>query len=92
MIESYVSPDVFRRGVNVYLRRFSYGNATAEDFWTALAAASGRPVDKIMPTFVDQAGEPLLTVKSSCTNPPAVKRRLHARGNDRGGHPYSHIP
>jgi len=73
MIESYVSPDVFRRGVNVYLRRFSYGNATAEDFWTALAAASGRPVDKIMPTFVDQAGDPLLTVKSSCTNPPAVK-------------------
>jgi aminopeptidase N/puromycin-sensitive aminopeptidase len=59
--------------VNVYLRRFSYGNATAEDFWSALAAASGRPVDKIMPTFVDQAGEPLLTVKSSCTAPPVVK-------------------
>src|SRR6476469_9337875 len=73
MIESYVSPDVFRRGVNVYLRRFSYGNATAEDFWTALSAASGRPVDKIMPTFVDQAGEPLLTVRSSCTAPPVVK-------------------
>ena len=62
MIEAYVSPDVFRRGVNVYLRRFLYGNATAEDFWSALSAASGRPVDKIMPTFVDQAGEPLLTV------------------------------
>lgn len=68
MIEAYVSPDVFRRGVNVYLRRFSYGNATAEDFWTALTAASGRPVDKIMPTFVDQAGEPLITVKSACVN------------------------
>jgi aminopeptidase N/puromycin-sensitive aminopeptidase len=73
MIEAYVSPDVFRRGVNVYLRRFLYGNATAEDFWSALSAASGRPVDKIMPTFVDQAGEPLLTVKSSCTAPPVVK-------------------
>jgi hypothetical protein len=24
MIEAYVSPDVFRRGVNVYLRRFLY--------------------------------------------------------------------
>ena len=73
MIETYVSPDVFRRGVNVYLRRFSYGNATAEDFWTALSAASGRPVDKIMPTFVDQPGEPLVMVKSACLNPPAVK-------------------
>ena len=73
MIESYVSPDVFRRGVNVYLRKFSYGNATAEDFWNSLSAASGRPVDKIMPTFVDQAGEPLVTVKSACLNPPATK-------------------
>jgi aminopeptidase N len=77
MIESYVSPDVFRRGVNVYLRKYSYGNATAEDFWNSLSAASGRPVDKIMPTFVDQAGEPLLTVKSACLNPPAAKAPVH---------------
>ena len=80
MVEAYVSPDVFRRGVNVYLRRFLYGNATAEDFWTALSAASGRPVDKIMPTFVDQAGEPLLTVKSSCLNPPAQKAPVVRKG------------
>jgi aminopeptidase N len=73
MIEAYVSPEVFRRGVNVYLRKFSYSNATAEDFWNALTAASGRPVDKIMPTFVDQAGEPLVTVRSACVNSPAVK-------------------
>ncbi|HEY7402892.1 MAG TPA: M1 family metallopeptidase, partial [Candidatus Angelobacter sp.] len=73
MVESYVSPDVFRRGVNVYLRKFAYSNATAEDFWGSLTTASGRPVDKILPTFVEQAGEPLVTVKSSCTNPPATK-------------------
>jgi aminopeptidase N len=73
MVEAYVSPEVFRRGVNVYLRKFSYSNATAEDFWNALTAASGRPVDKIMPTFVDQPGEPLVTVKSACMNPSAVK-------------------
>ena len=76
----YVSPDVFRRGVNVYLRRFLYGNATAEDFWTALSAASWRPVDKIMPTFVDQAGEPLLTVKSACLNPSAQKAPVVRKG------------
>ncbi|HEU4416621.1 MAG TPA: M1 family metallopeptidase [Candidatus Angelobacter sp.] len=72
MVESYVSPEVFRRGVNVYLRRYTYGNASAEDFWNALMAASGRPVDKIMPTFVDQAGEPVITVKATCANPPAA--------------------
>ena len=31
MIEAYVSPDVFRRGVNAYLRKFQYSNAAAED-------------------------------------------------------------
>ncbi|HZD94652.1 MAG TPA: M1 family aminopeptidase, partial [Candidatus Sulfotelmatobacter sp.] len=83
MIESYVSPEVFRRGVNVYLRKFAYGNATAEDFWGALTAASGRPVDKIMPTFIEQAGEPLVTVKSACVNPPAAKSAPVRKGKRR---------
>src|SRR6266700_3174837 len=70
MVEAYVSPDVFRRGVNAYLRKFSYNNATAEDFWQAITLTSGRPVNRIMPTFVDQAGEPLITVKAKCIEPP----------------------
>jgi aminopeptidase N len=92
MVESYVSPEVFRRGVNVYLRRFMYGNATAEDFWTALSAASGRPVDKIMPTFVEQAGEPLVTVKSACVNPPASSAPAPARGKRRRRAPLKPEP
>ncbi|HEV2965253.1 MAG TPA: M1 family metallopeptidase [Candidatus Angelobacter sp.] len=71
MIESYISPEVFRRGVNIYLRKFQYGNATAEDFWTTMAQASGRPVDKIMPTFVNRPGEPLVNVKTECITPKA---------------------
>src|SRR5215471_11816936 len=71
MIESYVSPEVFRRGVNTYLRKFQYSNATAEDFWSAMAAASGRPVDRIMPTFVNLPGEPVIKVKAECATPPA---------------------
>ncbi|HEY6969364.1 MAG TPA: M1 family metallopeptidase [Candidatus Angelobacter sp.] len=71
MIESYVSPAVFQRGVNTYLRKFQYGNATAEDFWTAMTLASGRPVDRIMPTFVNLPGEPLIKVKAECVTPKA---------------------
>lgn len=71
MVESYVTPDVFRRGVNSYLRKYQYGNATAEDFWSTLTQTSGRPVDKIMPAFIDQPGEPLVTVKTACGAPSA---------------------
>jgi aminopeptidase N/puromycin-sensitive aminopeptidase len=69
MIESYIGPESFRRGVNAYLRKFQYSNATADDFWTAMAQASGRPVDKIMPTFVNQPGVPLVKVKAECITP-----------------------
>ncbi|HET9837822.1 MAG TPA: M1 family aminopeptidase [Candidatus Angelobacter sp.] len=92
MIESYVSPEVFRRGVNVYLRRFMYGNATAEDFWTALTAASGRRVDKIMPSFVEQPGEPLITVKAACVNPPAAGAPAARKGKRRRRAPLKPEP
>ena len=62
MVEFYVGPEVFRKGVQNYLRAHSYGNATAEDFWTAITRASGKPVDKIMTSFVVQPGEPLVHV------------------------------
>jgi aminopeptidase N/puromycin-sensitive aminopeptidase len=83
MVEAYVSPDVFRRGVNAYLHKFAYSNATAEDFWAALTQASGRPVDKIMPTFVNQAGEPLLSVKTSCVTPPPATVQTGKRRRSR---------
>jgi aminopeptidase N len=66
-VEAYVGPDVFQKGVNAYLEKHAYGNATAEDFWDQIAATSGKPVDKIMASFIDQPGAPLVTVKSSCS-------------------------
>jgi aminopeptidase N/puromycin-sensitive aminopeptidase len=46
--------------VHNYLQAHLFGNATAEDFWSAQTAASGKPVDKIMTSFVSQAGVPVL--------------------------------
>ncbi|HEY2168350.1 MAG TPA: M1 family metallopeptidase [Candidatus Angelobacter sp.] len=63
MLESYVGPEVFRNGVNAYLKAHANGNATSADFWQAMATVSGKPVDKIMPTFVMQPGVPLVTLK-----------------------------
>jgi aminopeptidase N/puromycin-sensitive aminopeptidase len=66
MLEAYVGPEVFRKGVNAYLQEHANGNATSADFWQAMAKVSGKPVDKIMPTFIMQPGVPLLTVSGSC--------------------------
>lgn len=61
MIEHWVGPQVFAQGVHNYLAAHLYGNATAEDFWSAQTAASKLPVDKVMPSFIDLPGVPLLT-------------------------------
>ncbi len=68
MLESYLGPDKFRAGVNLYLKEHAYSNATAADFWTAMARASKKPIDQIMPTFVMQPGEPYVEVDSKCEN------------------------
>src|SRR5579864_3678630 len=66
MVEAYVGKDLYRKGVNEYLQAHAYGNATAEDFWNAMTRATGKPVDKIMKSFIDQPGAPVITVKSEC--------------------------
>ncbi len=67
MIERYVGAETFKKGVNAYLQAHAYGNATSPDFWAAIAEASGKPLDRIMPTFVDQPGFPLIDVSATCT-------------------------
>ena len=67
MLESFLGPQTFRAGVVAYLKQYSYRNATAVDFWTAQAETSKKPVDKIMSTWVEQPGAPLLTVQTRCS-------------------------
>lgn len=67
MIEAYLGEQTFRAGVNAYLHAHQYANATAKDFWAAQTAASRKPVDRIMPTFVDQPGVPIVDMKTQCS-------------------------
>jgi aminopeptidase N len=67
MLETYLGEETFRAGVNAYIQKHQYANATADDFWDAQAKTSKKPVDQIMPTFVKQAGVPIINVKSECS-------------------------
>ncbi|HEX6496659.1 MAG TPA: M1 family metallopeptidase [Acidobacteriaceae bacterium] len=61
MVESYLGEETFRQGVHNYLQAHMYGNATAEDFWSAQTANSHKPVDTIMESFISEPGVPLLS-------------------------------
>ena len=80
MVENYMGEEVFRRGVQAYLAAHLYGNATAEDFWNAQARVSGLPVDKVMRSFVEQPGVPLVTLSSGGAGVPVTQRRFFLSG------------
>jgi len=65
-IENYVGPDLFRKGVQSYLKKYSFANAAGEDFWTEVARVTGKPVDRIMKPFIEQPGVPVVKVESRC--------------------------
>ena len=72
MIEGYLGPEVFRNGVNAYIDQHAYGNATSADFWTAMTKVSGKPIDRILPTFVNQPGVPVVGVTLRCDASPQL--------------------
>jgi aminopeptidase N len=67
MLEAWLGEEPFRKGINAYIERYQYANARAEDFWTTLMKVTGKPVDRVMSTFVDQPGLPLVSVNVRCT-------------------------
>ena len=71
MFEQWLGPERFRDGVRSYMAKHAWGNATAEDFFGALAATD----DAIVPSFrdfVERAGAPLLSVSLDCSGAPRL--------------------
>ena len=65
MLEHFLTPNVFRIGLNAYLTRHSYQNARTTDLWTALEESSGEPVNSIMSSWTGQTGYPVLDVAAT---------------------------
>ncbi|EDO44762.1 predicted protein [Nematostella vectensis] len=64
MLHQYIGDKDFRAGLNQYLNKFKYSNASTDDLWDYLGEASGKPVAKVMNSWTKQMGFPVLTVKA----------------------------
>lgn len=62
MLEEYLSPDVFQDGLRVYIAKFQYSNAEGEDLWNTMEKVSGKPVSRLMKSFITQTGFPSLFI------------------------------
>jgi len=63
MLESWLGPAVFRRGVRQYIRRHREGNARAADLWRALEQAAKKAVTPIVTPWLTQPGFPLVAAQ-----------------------------
>ena len=72
MIEAYVGDEKFRDGINLYIRRNAWGNASSGDFTGAIDDATTGVVSEIVSSYVSQPGVPLVRVKSRCEGEETV--------------------
>ena len=66
MLEAFVGADAFRKGIASYLKTYAYSNAAGEDFWREMTRVTGRPIDRIMEGYVEQAGAPVVAMHDRC--------------------------
>ncbi len=62
MVHDFLGDDAFRAGLRTYMREFAERNAEGADLWRHLRQASDQPVDRMMESWIMQAGHPLLQV------------------------------
>ncbi|WFD34663.1 Aminopeptidase 2 mitochondrial [Malassezia cuniculi] len=63
MLAALVGEETFIEGLRQYLSSHLYANASVHDLWSAIGAASGIDVPKIMDNWVLRPGFPVLTVR-----------------------------
>ena len=66
MLEQWVGPASFQRGLAAYMADRALRPATAGDLWHHIGRTAGLPVSKVAASWTDQKGLPLLQVESRC--------------------------
>ncbi|MCW6160221.1 MAG: M1 family metallopeptidase [Candidatus Micrarchaeales archaeon] len=70
MLEDYVGREIFRKGLQKYLKKNAYNNATKFDLWNSIQDAAKEqgldlPVSEVMSDWVDQPGYPIISLSEN---------------------------
>src|SRR5258706_12894072 len=79
MLEGYLGENVFRAGVQGYMRAHRFSSTTTADFWHHLSGASGQDIGKLVAGWTEQPGYPVVKVLQRCENGGAVVTLAHER-------------
>jgi len=63
MLNDYIGNADFVSGLQSYLKKFQYMNATTDDLWRELSVSSRKNIAELMETWTKHAGYPVIEVK-----------------------------
>jgi aminopeptidase N len=76
MLEGWIGPEAFQRGLAAYMKERRFSNATAGDLWFHMGQAAGRDVNVVASSWTDQKGFPLVSVTARCEQGTLTKLDL----------------
>ena len=76
MLEHFLTPKKFRRGLQIYLKKHEYNNTTTDDLWSALEKASNQPVKEIMHSWINQTGYPIIETRHTNSILKLIQKRF----------------
>jgi len=65
MLEAFLGSEDFKKGLQVYMKKFQYSNALTEDLWQVLSEVSGKDVQAMMQSWTKQTGFPIIQLEES---------------------------
>mmetsp|Transcript_3808 Transcript_3808/g.5122 ORF Transcript_3808/g.5122 Transcript_3808/m.5122 type:complete len:889 (+) Transcript_3808:188-2854(+) len=71
MIFAYLGEDAFMKGLQLYMKTHQYENTDTSDLWKAWEITSKKPVSKVMASWTEQMGYPVISVLNSAWNQQA---------------------
>lgn len=81
MLHEYLGEDSFRSGLEAYFKKHSYSNTTRHDLWQAFDD-SGKSIDELMTPWIEQSGQPELSVKKTKAGLKLSQKRFLLDGED----------
>lgn len=82
MMAMFLGEEIFRHGIQNYLKNFSYSSATQEDLWQYLTEATNKSIDveRIMTGWTRQAGYPVVELNRIYTKfyPTLEQQKLNS--------------
>ena len=75
-VEGYIGADNFQKGLRHYLKTYEYDNAASQNLWEAFEQVSTQPIGKMMESWIEQPGFPMISVKKEGNRLHLVQQRF----------------